>query len=102
AFIADKIDPQGLTVGRRNPDHDDGGRPYVDAVEYTVTPDAESQKNAFRAGSLEFIPPGSITLAEVEQLKRTNPSIVVQMAKALGNGSDLGLKMDRPPFDDIR
>jgi peptide/nickel transport system substrate-binding protein len=101
-FILDKIDKNGTSVARRNPDYYLQGQPYIDTYEMAVVPDAETQKAAFRAGNIELIPPGSSTLGDVDTYKRTNPNILVQMVKGLGSGTELGLKLDRPPFSDLR
>src|SRR5439155_19937200 len=53
-------------------------------------------------GNVEIIPPGSLTPEQADALKRTNPGTVIQMIKGLGVGNGLGMRLDRPPFNDLR
>src|SRR5262249_46242924 len=64
--------------------------------------DNEAIKNAFRAGNVDIIPLNSITNSEVTTLRRTKSDLRSVLVKGLGSGLELGLKLDRPPFNDIR
>jgi peptide/nickel transport system substrate-binding protein len=101
-FIADKIDPQGTSVFRRNLDYFLPGQPYLDGYQFILVPDMETQKAAFRSGSIEYVPPGSVQPGDVDLYKRSIPNLIVQNVKALGSGAEIGFKMDRPPFNDLR
>src|SRR5437899_259058 len=84
----------------RNPDYFDKGRPYVD--EYTIlsTPDAATRLAAFRTGQSDIL--WLATLAEVETVRKTNPTAVVQEYKNVLAPFGLALAQDKPPFNDVR
>jgi ABC-type transport system substrate-binding protein len=84
----------------RNPDYFDKGRPYID--EYTIfsTPDAATRTAAFRTGQSDIHWVAS--LADVEIIRKTNPTAVVEEFKFLQTPFGLALAQDRPPFNDVR
>jgi peptide/nickel transport system substrate-binding protein len=84
----------------RHPDYFDKGRPYVD--EYTIfsTPDAATRTAAFRTGQSDIFHVSS--LADVETVRKTNPTAVVEEFKFLQTPFGLALAQDRPPFNDVR
>jgi peptide/nickel transport system substrate-binding protein len=101
-FLLDRVVPDGTTVARRNPDYYIPGQPYLDAFTYTVVPDAESTKAAFRARQVDLLSASSVSKEEVEAIRRTIPDILVENVRGLGSATELGLKLDRPPFTDQR
>jgi peptide/nickel transport system substrate-binding protein len=101
-FIVESTDPRGTSVARRNPDYFIPGQPFIDGYEYIVIPDAQTRSSAFRAGTIDFLLHGSVSVDEAATLKRANPAFNVLMVKGLGSGTDFGLKLDRPPFNDLR
>jgi peptide/nickel transport system substrate-binding protein len=102
AFIVEKLDPQGTSTARRNPEYFLSGLPYVDRYEYTVVPDVPTSIAAFRADNLEQIAQGGLTPKEAEEIKKSKPGAQIVTARALGSGTEIGLKLNRKPFDDIR
>jgi peptide/nickel transport system substrate-binding protein len=99
-FIVSKEDPNGTSLAVRNPDFYFAGLPYVDAYELTIAADNEPLKAAFRSGNLEIMP--GLTQDDVDVIRRTKPDVNLQMVRGLGSGTEFGLKLDRPPFNDVR
>jgi len=84
----------------RNPDYFDKGRPYIDEYVILSTPDAATRLAAFRTGQSDILWVAS--LSEVEIVRKTNPSAVVQEVKNTLAPFGLALAQDRPPFNDVR
>jgi len=84
----------------RNPDYWDKGRPYLD--EYTIlsTPDAATRLAAFRSGQSDIL--WLASLSEVETIRKTTPTAVVQEYKNVLAPFGLTLSQDKPPFNDLR
>lgn len=99
-FIVTKADPTGTSLAQRNPDFYFAGLPYVDTYELTIAADNEPLKAAFRSGNLEIMP--GLTQEEVDVIRKAKPDVNLQMVKGLGSGTEFGLKLDRPPFNDLR
>jgi peptide/nickel transport system substrate-binding protein len=87
-------------VLQRNPDYFDTGRPYVDEYVILSAPDAATRTAAFRSGQSDFLPLQS--LSEVEAVRKTNPTAVVQTLTPAITPFGLALAPDRPPFNDVR
>ncbi len=87
-------------VLRRNPDYYDKARPYVDEYVILSTPDAATRLAAFRTGQSDII--WLASLGEVEVLRKTNPSAVVQAYQNTLTPFGLALAQDKPPFNDLR
>ena len=84
----------------RNPDYFDRGRPYVNEYVILSTPDAATRLAAFRTGQSDVL--WLATLAEVETVRKTNPTAVVQEYKNVLAPFGLALAQDKPPFNDVR
>src|SRR2546426_4646857 len=84
----------------RNLDYFDKGRPYIDEYVILSTPDAATRLAAFRTGQSDILWVAS--LSEVEIVRKTNPSAVVQEVKNTLAPFGLALAQDRPPFNDVR
>ncbi len=87
-------------VLQRNPDYYDKGRPYIDEYVILSTPDFATRKAAFRTGQSDFLQAAS--LSEVEGVRKTNPSAIVQEYKNVLAPFGLALAQDKPPFNDLR
>ena len=87
-------------VLQRNPDYFDTGRPYVDEYVILSTPDAATRMAAFRTGQSDFLPLQGPS--EVEAIRKTNPTAVVQAQTPALTPCGLALAQDRPPFNDVR
>src|SRR3989442_1601101 len=84
----------------RNPDYFDKGRPYIDEYVILSTPDAATRLAAFRTGQSDILWVAS--LSEVEIVRKTNPSAVVQEVKNTLAPFGLALAQDSPPFNYVR
>jgi len=87
-------------VLQRNPDYFDTGRPYVDEYVIVSTPDSATRTAAFRTGQSDFLVLQSVS--EVEAVRKTNPSAVVQALPSTLTPFGVALAQDRPPFNDVR
>jgi peptide/nickel transport system substrate-binding protein len=87
-------------VLQRNPDYYDKGRPYVDEYVILSTPDAATRMAAFRTGQSDMI--WLAGLADVENVRKTNPGSVVQAYHNTLAPFGVALAQDRPPFNDVR
>jgi peptide/nickel transport system substrate-binding protein len=100
AWIMEKNDPNTETVFKRNPDYFRKGLPYFEGVQWTRTPDYGSFVQGMKAKTFDFMPTG-LTKADVDSLKANDPKIQVNQSLGWG-GREMGLKADRPPFNDKR
>ena len=87
-------------VLQKNPDYFDAGRPYVDEYVILSAPDAATRTAAFRTGQSDFLPLQSPS--EVEAVRKTNPTALVQALTPSITPFGLALAQDRPPFNDLR
>src|SRR6266403_2903796 len=87
-------------VLQRNPDYFDTGRPYVDEYVILSTPDSATRTAAFRSGQSNFLV--VLSPSEVEAVRKTNPTAVVQAQPSPLAPFGVALAQDRPPFDDVR
>jgi peptide/nickel transport system substrate-binding protein len=100
AWIMEKNDPNTETTFKRNPDYFRKGLPYLDGVQWIRTPDYGTFVQGMKAKSFEFMPTG-LTKADVDSLKDNDPKVQVNQSLGWG-GREMGLKADRPPFNDKR
>ncbi len=87
----------------RNPNYWKPGRPYLDAIEYTIIPNRSTMILALEAGQMDLTLTGEVTPELVKEIKAQVPAMqcVVQPSNTQGN---LLVNRERPPFDnaDIR
>jgi peptide/nickel transport system substrate-binding protein len=89
-------------VFKRNPDFYVKGLPYLDGVEWQMTPDAAARLSLLRAGKVDFLHVHGFLLGEEAiPLQRTNPELVVTKFRPLGQGL-FYMRTDQPPFNDVR
>jgi peptide/nickel transport system substrate-binding protein len=89
-------------VFKRNPDFYVKGLPYLDGVEWQVTPDASARLSLLRTGKVEFLHVhGFLQGEEALPLQQTNPELTVFKFRPLGQGL-LYMRTDQPPFNDVR
>jgi peptide/nickel transport system substrate-binding protein len=87
---------------RRNPDFYRKGLPYLDGVEWQMTPDAAARLSLLRAGKVDFLHVhGFLQGEEAIPLQRTNPELTVVKFRPLGQ-SLFYMRTDQPPFNDVR
>jgi len=84
----------------RHPDYFDKGRPYLDQYTILSTPDAATRLAAFRTGQSDILWVASPS--EVETVRKSNPSALVQSYHNTLAPFGLALAQDRAPFSDVR
>jgi ABC-type transport system substrate-binding protein len=83
-----------------NPDYFDKGYPYINERRIHSIPDAATRLAAFRAGESDILVLQS--LGDVETLRKTNPTAVVEEVANVLAPFGLALRQDKPPFNDVR
>jgi peptide/nickel transport system substrate-binding protein len=99
-FILKEHERKVKLVLTRNPDYFDTGYPYIDEYRILSTPDAATRLAAFRTGQSDIL--GLQSLADVAMVRKTNPAAVVQEAATVLATFGLALRLDTPPFHDVR
>jgi len=82
----------------KNPDYWKKGRPYLDAIEYTIVPNVSTAILGFVAGQFDLTWPFSVTPPLLKDVNNQAPHAQCQMATNNGT-SNLLLNRDKPPFD---
>ncbi len=82
--------------------------PYLDGVKYLIIPDKSTQFAALRTGKMDWFGRGAgsfggePTLEDKISLKKTAPQIMSGQISLSQTQDCTAMKMDRPPFNDIR
>jgi peptide/nickel transport system substrate-binding protein len=85
----------------KNPDYFVKGRPYLDAIRYTVITERGTRVAALRSGQMDVAYPGDTTVQMAEQLKAAVPSMV--FTETPTNVSEKVLiNTKKPPFDNVK
>jgi peptide/nickel transport system substrate-binding protein len=101
-FILESYERGVKLVFKRNPDFFVKGLPYLDGVEWQMTPDAAARLSLLRAGKVEFLHVHGFLLGEeAVPLQRTNPELKFTKFRPLGQGI-FYMRTDQPPFNDVR
>jgi peptide/nickel transport system substrate-binding protein len=101
-FILERYERGVKLVFKRNPDFYMKGLPYVDGIEWQVTPDAAARVSLLRAGKVDFVhTTGLLAGEEAVPLQRTNPDLKYYKYQSLNWGM-FYMRTDQPPFNDIR
>jgi len=87
----------------KNTDYWKPGKPYLDAVEWTVIPNRSTQTLAFVSGKLDMTFPYEVTPALVRDIKAQAPDAICEI-DPMPVAINLLVNRDKPPFDnsDIR
>jgi len=82
----------------RNPDYWKPGRPYLDAVEYTIIPNRSTALLGFVAGKFDMTFPNEVTVPLMADVKAQAPHAICQMTPT---SETVGMLINRtvPPFD---
>ena len=83
----------------RNSDYWKPGRPYLDAVEYTIIPNRSTAILAFVAGKLDMIFPFEVSIPLLKDVKSQVPEAICQVTPT--NTAPNVLMNPVPPFDDL-
>jgi len=82
----------------RNPDYWKPGRPYLDAVEFTIIPNRSTSVLAFTAGRFDMTFTADLPPQVIDEIKTTTPNAICEM-QATNTQANLLVNRDRPPFD---
>ena len=75
-FILDRYERGVKLLFKRNPDFYIKGLPYVDGIEWQMTPEASARVSLLRAGKVDFVhTTGLLSGEEAIPLQRTNPEL---------------------------
>ena len=99
-FILKEHERKVKLVLTRNPAYFDSDYPYIDEYRILSTPDAATRLAAFRTGQSDIL--GLQSLADVATVRKTNPMAVVQETATVLATFGLALRLDTPPFNDVR
>src|SRR5215831_2885131 len=101
-FILERYDRGVKLLFKRNPDYYIKGLPYVDGIEWQITPEIAARVSLLRTGKVDFVhTTGLLAGEEARPLERTNPELQFFKYQALGWGK-FYMRTDQPPFNDIR
>ena len=82
----------------RNPDYWKSGRPYLDGIEYTVTPNRSTAILSFIAGKFDMTFPFEVTVPLLRDVKSQAPQAICELVPANAY-ANLITNRDAPPFD---
>src|SRR5215469_3505738 len=82
----------------RNPDYWKEGRPYLDAIEYTLIKNLSTAVLAFISGKFDMTFPYSLTVPLLKDVKSQMPQALCEMGP-VGINRNLIVNRDKPPFD---
>jgi peptide/nickel transport system substrate-binding protein len=88
---------QGIKVVR-NPDYWKPGRPYLDAIEYTIIPNRSTAILGFVAGKFDLTWPYDVPIPLIRELKAQAPQAICEVAP-LNASRNLDINPAVPPFD---
>jgi peptide/nickel transport system substrate-binding protein len=106
-FLLDSFQPDVAFNFKRNPEYYDKGHPYVDAVHYSIIPDASQRLAQFTSGNLDTLGEAGSTISpnDVDTLRRTNPkALFLENSPQTGGPDCLFFQLGDPasPFQDVR
>jgi peptide/nickel transport system substrate-binding protein len=101
-FILESYERGVKLTFKKNPDFYLKGLPYLDGVEWQMTPDAAARLSLLRAGKVDFLHVhGFLQGEEAIPLQRTNPELQILKFRNLQQGL-FYMRTDQPPFNDVR
>ncbi|QQS14696.1 MAG: ABC transporter substrate-binding protein [Rhodospirillales bacterium] len=83
----------------RNPDYWKKGRPYLDAIEYTIIANRSTSVLAFISGRFDMTFTAELTRPLMRDVKDKVPSAVCELSPT-NTQSNLLVNREKPPFDD--
>jgi len=81
----------------KNPDYWKPGKPYLDAIEWTIIPNRSTQMLAFVAGQFDMTFPYEVTAPNMKDIKSQMPSAICEIAPT--NFAPNLLMTRKAPFD---
>jgi peptide/nickel transport system substrate-binding protein len=101
-FIMERYERGVKLIFKKNPDFYIKGLPYIDGIEWQMTPEMAARLSLLRAGKVDFVhTSGLLAGEEAIPLQRTNPELKFFKYQALNWGM-FYMRTDQPPFNDIR
>jgi peptide/nickel transport system substrate-binding protein len=101
-FILERYERGVKLVFKRNPDYYIQGLPYVDGIEWQITPNDAARVALLRTGKVDFVhTTGLLAGEEAIPLQQTNPELKVFKYQNLNWGM-FYMRTDQPPFNDVR
>ncbi|MBL8673632.1 MAG: hypothetical protein JNL07_01995 [Rhodospirillales bacterium] len=85
----------------RNPDYFKKGRPYLDAIEYTIVPNRSTALLGFVSDRFDITSPYGVTVPLMKDVKSQSPAAVCSTA-SMNNSTNLIVNRESPPFNDER
>jgi peptide/nickel transport system substrate-binding protein len=82
----------------RNPDYWKPGRPYLDAIEWTIILNRATALLAFLAGKLDMTFPYEVTVPLLKDIESQDPQAICEL-RPRGVSSTLIVNRNAPPFD---
>ncbi|HYU12993.1 MAG TPA: ABC transporter substrate-binding protein, partial [Stellaceae bacterium] len=83
----------------KNPDYWKPGRPYLDAIEWTIIPNRSTQTLAFVAGKFDMTFPYEATVQSMRDIEAQAPDAICELTPTIV-AINLLLNRDSPPFND--
>jgi len=102
-WMLERWEPNVRMTFVRNPHYFVPGLPYADGVEMLIDKDPSSRLAAFLSGKIDFGPEYQqvVRRIDLELVKQRKPGLQTAEYTWFVGGSQ-GLKIDKPPFSDIR
>jgi peptide/nickel transport system substrate-binding protein len=85
----------------RNPDYWKKGKPYLDAIEFTIIPNRATSALAFTSGKEDMTFTAEVTAPLMKDIKSQAPKAICEMVPTF-TFSNLLVNRDRPPFDNAQ
>ena len=83
----------------KNPDYWKPGRPYLDAIEWTIIPNRSTQALAFIAGKFDMTFPYEVTVQMMRDIKSQAPNAICELTPT-PVAINMLVNRDAPPFND--
>jgi peptide/nickel transport system substrate-binding protein len=101
-FMLERYERGVKLIFKRNPDFYMKGLPYLDGIEWQITPDAAARLSLLRTGKVDFLHVhGFLAGEEAIPLQQTNTELKVTKFRPLGQAI-FYMRTDQPPFNDVR
>ena len=82
----------------RNPDYWKPGKPFLDAIEFTIIANRSTGVLAFGAGKFDLTMTGDLPPSMVDEIRTQAPSTICEV-QTTNTQANLLINRDRPPFD---
>jgi peptide/nickel transport system substrate-binding protein len=103
AYIQTEFDAQGKIRWEKNPDFWREGRPYMDAIEFSIITDAALARSGMYTGQLDWIERGApATFADVRLFQRRAPTLRIIEQSPTKMFFLLQIRQDKEPWSDVR